>query len=59
MIVCVCKRISDRQIQERAQQGQDFEEISFELGVATQCGCCRECAQALVKQCQSRCLVEA
>lgn len=58
MIVCVCKRVSDRQIRERAEQGQNLEEISFELGVATQCGCCRECAEQLVQSCQV-CLVDA
>lgn len=49
MIVCVCKRVSDRQIVHFAQQGHSLDDISFELGVATQCGCCRQCAERLVE----------
>ncbi len=28
-----------------------FDEIQFELGVATQCGCCESCARDVVAQC--------
>ena len=38
MIVCVCHRISDREIARHARAGIGFDEIQFELGVATQCG---------------------
>ena len=38
MIVCVCRRISDREIARHARAGMGFDEIQFELGVATQCG---------------------
>ncbi len=51
MIVCVCHRISDREIARHARAGMGFEEIQFELGVATQCGQCEGCARDVVAQC--------
>ena len=51
MIVCVCNRISDREITHHVQQGMDFSDIQLELGVATQCGQCESCARELVERC--------
>ena len=51
MIVCVCHRISDREIARHARAGMSFDEIQFELGVATQCGQCEGCARDVVAQC--------
>ena len=53
MIVCVCRRISDREITRHARAGMGFDEIQFELGVASQCGCCEDSARSLVAQCNS------
>ena len=55
MIVCVCHRISDREIARHARAGMGFEEIQFELGVATQCGQCEGCARDVVAQCSANC----
>ncbi len=45
MIVCVCRRISDHQIRQAAAEGAySLECLQFELGVATQCGRCADCA---------------
>lgn len=51
MIVCVCKRVSDREIHRHVRAGMGFDEIQFELGVATQCGKCEECARDVIAQC--------
>ncbi|MEJ8825210.1 (2Fe-2S)-binding protein [Variovorax humicola] len=51
MIVCVCRRVSDREIARHARAGMSFDEVQFELGVATQCGQCEGCARDLVAQC--------
>jgi bacterioferritin-associated ferredoxin len=51
MIVCVCHRISDREIARHARGGMSFDDIQFELGVATQCGQCESCARDVVAQC--------
>jgi bacterioferritin-associated ferredoxin len=48
MIVCVCKRVSDREIARHAKAGLDFDDIQFMLGVATQCGRCEGCARDTV-----------
>ncbi len=53
MIVCVCRRISDREIARHARAGLGFEEIQFELGVASQCGQCEGCARDVVAQCNA------
>jgi bacterioferritin-associated ferredoxin len=53
MIVCVCRRISDRDIARHARAGMSFDDIQFELGVATQCGNCESCARDVVAQCTS------
>lgn len=46
MIVCVCHRISDRDIASAAHAGcASFEELQFELAVATACGKCQDCAR--------------
>src|SRR5690606_38034905 len=53
MIVCVCRRVSDREIARHAHAGMSFDEIQFELGVATQCGRCESCARDVVAQCSA------
>ncbi len=53
MIVCVCRRISDREIARHARAGMGFDEIQFELGVASQCGQCEGCARDVVAQCNA------
>ena len=59
MIVCVCRRISDREITRHAKAGMSFDDIQFELGVATQCGQCEGCARDIVNQCSATCPVAA
>ncbi len=45
MIVCVCRRVSDRDILRAAAEGvSSFDEMQDELGVATGCGACLDCA---------------
>jgi len=52
MIVCVCNRVSDREIARHARGGMDFDDIQLELGVASQCGRCEGCVRELVAQCR-------
>lgn len=51
MIVCVCNRISDREIARQVQRGMSFDDIQLELGVGTCCGNCADYARELVRQC--------
>ena len=55
MIICVCRRISDREIARHARAGMGFDEIQFELGVATQCGRCEGSVRDVVAQCSGTC----
>ena len=51
MIVCICHRVSDRDIARVAREGcASFDELQDELGVATACGNCRDCAHATFHQ---------
>jgi bacterioferritin-associated ferredoxin len=53
MIVCVCHRVSDREIARHVRAGMNFDDIQLELGVATQCGRCEGCARDVVAQCSA------
>ena len=49
MIVCVCRRITDHQIRAAAAEGaMSLECLKTELGVATQCGRCADCASRVL-----------
>jgi bacterioferritin-associated ferredoxin len=49
MIVCVCRRVSDHQIRQAAADGaHSLECLQFDLGVATQCGRCADCASRIL-----------
>ena len=46
MIVCICHRVSDRDIAHAARHGcASFDELQEELSVATACGACGDCAR--------------
>ncbi|MDB6002166.1 MAG: bfd [Rhizobacter sp.] len=46
MIVCICRRVSDRDIERHARSGcSSFDELQMELGVSTCCGRCADCAR--------------
>lgn len=60
MIVCLCHRVSERDIALEARAGcASFDELQDELRVATSCGACLECAQevfvAAMPTSRSRC----
>jgi bacterioferritin-associated ferredoxin len=53
MIVCVCRRISEHQIRQAAADGaHSLACLQFDLGVATQCGRCADCASRVL--CEAR-----
>ena len=59
MIVCVCKSVSDRKIRATIAEGVDtFDELQFELGVATCCGKCEPSVREMMAQsglCEQHC----
>jgi bacterioferritin-associated ferredoxin len=53
MIICICQRVTDRDITRMSRSGASFDELQLELGVATQCRSCEGCARELHAQCQA------
>lgn len=54
MIICVCRRVSDRDIAQAARNGcGSFDDLQIDLGVATCCGRCAECAQETLSRHQA------
>jgi bacterioferritin-associated ferredoxin len=46
VIVCVCHRVSDRDIEREVRHGcASFDELQDELRVGTACGSCTDCAR--------------
>jgi bacterioferritin-associated ferredoxin len=46
MIVCICHRVSDREIAHAVRSGcTSFEALQDELRVGTGCGACHDCAR--------------
>ncbi len=63
MIVCICHRVSDRDIHRAVHEGcRSFEDLQDELRVATGCGACTRCAahlfEAQVQACSKVCSAE-
>lgn len=57
MIVCVCHRVSDRDITSEVNEGcKSFDALQSELGVGTSCGACVECAREVFDR---QCAVQA
>jgi bacterioferritin-associated ferredoxin len=51
MIVCVCNNISDREIAQAVELGAtSMDALRADLGVATCCGNCLECANEVLRQ---------
>ncbi|HJV62487.1 MAG TPA: (2Fe-2S)-binding protein [Albitalea sp.] len=51
MIVCVCRRVSDRDIRQAVLDGaRDFETLQMCTGVSTACGRCEAAARAALAQ---------
>ena len=46
MIVCLCNRVSDRDIEQAVRDGtRCFERLQDDTRVASSCGCCHDCAR--------------
>ncbi len=59
MIVCVCRRVSDRDIARAVKSGcTDFAALQRETGVSTCCGACRSCAEETFQHARSALVAE-
>lgn len=59
MYVCVCKGVTDREIEQRAIQGDDYSDVRRELGVATDCGACGQLCKSLLRQYEAEAVASA
>ncbi len=56
MIVCLCHRISDRDIKQAVQSGAHcFETLQDETRLASSCGACLDCAREVFDIAQATC----
>lgn len=58
MIVCLCHRISDRDIERAVVQGgvRDFEQLQDDTCLARNCACCEDTARDVFDTARSRLL---
>lgn len=55
MIVCLCHRISDRDIVRAVEAGTDcFEALQDDTRLAASCGCCHDCAREVFEDARQR-----
>lgn len=55
MIVCLCNRVSDRDIDRAVRDGTHcFERLMDETRVASCCGCCHDCAREVFDSAHAR-----
>lgn len=51
MYVCVCKAVTERQIQAAARAGaRTLHDLRRDLGVASECGRCARCARQVLRE---------
>jgi len=51
MYVCICNAITDKQIRQAAEAGvRDLWSLQKELGVASNCGACKEMASDILRE---------
>jgi len=51
MYVCICNAVTDKQIREAADAGvRDLWQLQAELGVASNCGSCKEHASEILRE---------
>lgn len=54
LYICICNAVTEKAVRECARNGAcSFEQLSYELGVGSGCGRCRECASELLRDVQA------
>ena len=49
MYICICKQVTENQIKASIKEGAaSIDDLCHDLGVASQCGQCNNCAKALL-----------
>jgi len=57
LYICLCNAVTDKAIKDCAEEGaRSVEDLTAQLGVASGCGRCRECAMDLLREvCKAPC----
>ena len=50
MYVCLCKGITEQQLQQAVEQGDSYAQIRQKMGVGTDCGCCGQSAKQMIRE---------
>ncbi len=50
MYVCLCKAITQQQIEDAVEDGYSYAQIRQKYGVATDCGCCGQMAKQMIRE---------
>ncbi|WP_419811825.1 (2Fe-2S)-binding protein [Bacterioplanoides sp.] len=50
MYVCLCKGITQQQLQQAVENGDSYAQIRQKTGIATDCGCCGQSAKQMVRE---------
>ena len=50
MYVCLCKGITQQQIQQAVENGDSYAQIRQKMGVGTDCGCCGQSAKQMIRE---------
>lgn len=52
MYVCLCKGVNDKTIHQAVSSGEvsSMRDLRQQYGVASQCGCCKECAKTVLNE---------
>ena len=54
MYICICKAITDKQLEDAHKAGKTFKEACRMLGVGSECGTCLTDAWEILKKSQSQ-----
>lgn len=49
MYVCLCKNITQKQLEEAVEQGYGYAQIRQNMGLATDCGSCGQNAKQIIR----------
>jgi len=54
LYICICNAITENAVRECARNGAcSLDQLTFELGVGSGCGRCRDCANEVLRDVQS------
>ena len=60
MYVCICKQVTEQQIQDAINDGVNtVDGIATELGASTDCGSCRDCVKDMITEYYTEYLIPA